>query len=378
MRRPVRWRSALACVVCTLAMATTARSQDNRPATGAIDGRVRDAAGRAVAGAELTIQGTTIRVETDDAGEVRIKNVPAGDLELRIRRLGFRPDTSRIRVQAGQTVPVLIALQPLAFVLSPVMILGKRYSGRLAAFYERRDRGMGHYFTREEIERRNPAITTDLLRTVPGVRIQTGSFGRQTLRFRGSRCPPLVWVDGAPLGASEFDINSFSARSIEAMEIYSGVDMLPAEFNGPSSGCGAIVIWSRQGEVQARHRPKGESAAAEVQRLVESLSVYTAEQVDQPARADSTRQTLPVYPHELYRNATPGSVLVEFVVDPDGQADMDSFNVVSATHPAFGESVRRAVRETTWIPAVKQGRKVRQVLQLPYRFVPDSIVKRGT
>lgn len=379
--RPVRWWSAIACVTCALGVATTAYAQDNRPATGTVNGKVLDAAGRAVAGAELTIPGSPIRVETDDSGEFRLKNVPAGDLKVRVRRLGFRPDTSMINVLAGQAVPFLISLQPLPLILSPVTILGKHYSGRLAAFYQRRDRGMGHYYTREEIEKRNPANTTDLLRTIPGVRLQPLGFGRQTLRFRGARCPPLVWIDGSPLGAGEFDIDNVPSRSIEAIEIYTGIAALPSEFTaGPTTttSCGTIVIWSRQGEPRARKRQKGESAAAEIQRLVESLAVYTAEQVDHPARPDSSRRVVPIYPHDLYRTATPGEVLVEFVVDSDGQVDMDSFNVVWATHAAFGESVRRAVRETAWIPGVKQGRSVRQVLQQPYHFVPDSNVRRGT
>ena len=49
-----------------------------------INGRVRDDAGRAVAGAELTIQGTAIRAETDDAGEFRLRSVPAGLLRVRL------------------------------------------------------------------------------------------------------------------------------------------------------------------------------------------------------------------------------------------------------------------------------------------------------
>jgi TonB family protein len=378
--RPVRWWSAIACVTCALTVATIAHAQDNRPATGTVNGKVLDAAGRAVAGAELTIPGSPIRVETDDTGEFRLKNVPAGDLKIRVRRLGFRPDTSMISVLAGQTVPFLIALQPLPLILSPVMILGKHYTGRLASFYQRRDRGMGHYYTREEIDKRNPANTTDLLRTVPGIRLQPLGFGRQTLRFRGARCPPLVWIDGSPLGAGEFDIDNVPSRSIEAMEIYTGIAALPSEFTaGPTTttSCGTIVIWSRQGEPRARKRQKGESAAAEIQRLVESMSVYTADQVDRPARADSIRRVVPIYPHDLYRTATAGEVLVEFVVDSEGQVDMDSFNVVWATHPSFGESVRRAVRETAWIPGLKQGRSVRQVLQQPYRFVPDSNVRKG-
>ena len=376
--RPVRSLATLTCVAVALAFAATGRAQETRPATGSINGRVLDPAGRAVAGAELTIPGSTVRVETDDTGEFRLKNVPAGDLSIRVRRLGFKPDTSIINVLAGQTVPLMIALQPLPVVLAPMTILGKHYTGRLASFYQRRDRGMGHYYTRDEIEKRNPANTTDLLRTVPGIRLQPLGFGRQTLRFRGARCPPLVWIDGSPLGAGEFDIDNVPTRSIEAMEIYTGIAALPSEFTaGPTTttSCGTIVIWSRQGEPRSRKRSKGESAAAEIQRLVESLAVYTADQVDQPARADSNRRVVPIYPHDLYRTATAGEVLVEFVVEPDGSVDMDSFNVVWTTHPAFGESVKRSVRETAWIPGIKQGRTVRQVLQQPFKFVPDSNVR---
>jgi len=379
--RPVQWWTTVACIACALAQAAFVGAQDTRPATGSVNGKVQDQSGRAVAGAELTIPGSPLRVETDDTGEFRLKNVPAGDLRIRVRRLGFKPDTSMISVLAGQTIPLTIALAALPVVLNPVTILGKHYTGRLASFYQRRDRGLGHYYTRDEIEKRNPANTTDLLRTVPGIRLQPLGFGRQTLRFRGARCPPLVWIDGSPLGAGEFDIDNVPARSIEAMEIYTGIAALPSEFTaGPTTttSCGTIVIWSRQGEPRTRRRPKGESAAAEIQRMVENLQIFTADQVDQPARADSLRRVVPIYPHDLYRTATPGEVLVEFIVEADGTVDMESYNIVYATHPLFGESVRRAVRESSWIPGVKQGRTVRQVLQQPYKFVPDSNVRRGT
>ncbi len=380
-RGTARWRETCVAIAVSIGYASAAAAQDSRPATGTVNGKVQDAAGRAVAGAELTIPGSPVRAETDDTGEFRLKNVPAGDLRIHVRRLGFRPDTSVINVLAGQAIPLLIALEPLPLILSPVTILGKHYSGRLASFYQRRDRGMGHYYTRDEIEKRNPANTTDLLRTVPGIRLQPLGFGRQTLRFRGARCPPLVWIDGSPLGAGEFDIDNVPARSIEAMEIYTGIAALPSEFTaGPTTttSCGTIVIWSRQGEPRSRKRKKGESAAAEIQRMVESLQIYTADQVDVPARIDSMRRIVPIYPHDLFRNATAGEVLVEFVVEPDGTVDMESYNIIWTTHPAFGESVKRAVRESGWIPGVKQGRTVRQVLQQPFKFVPDSNVRRGT
>lgn len=362
-----------------VAWAVLQASPANAQATGRIDGKVVDPAGRAIAGAEVTIAGNTQHVETDAGGAFRVTGVPAGTLQVRVRRLGFRADTAVVDVAGGQTVPLTVALEPLPVLLASVTVLGKHYTGRLAAFYKRRDRGGGHFFTREEIEHRNPANATDLMRTLPGISVQAMEFGRQTLRFRSCRQAPLVWLDGHALGAGEFDIDNLAVRSIEAIEVYAGGAGLPVEFSaGPTvQGCGTIAIWLRQGERRARKRSKGESVTAEIRRRVEAQETFTADQVDRPAHPDSSRSVIPVYPQDLYRSATPGDALVEFIVDPDGTVDEESFNVVWASHPLFGESVRRALRESRWIPAVKQGRGVRQVLQQPYRFVPDSTPRSG-
>jgi hypothetical protein len=40
------------------------------------------------------------------------------------------------------------------------------------------------------------------------------------------------------------------------------------------------------------------------------------------------------------------------------------------------EPVRRAVREQRFVPAVRKGRVVQQVMQLPFTFVPDSTASR--
>jgi hypothetical protein len=40
------------------------------------------------------------------------------------------------------------------------------------------------------------------------------------------------------------------------------------------------------------------------------------------------------------------------------------------------EPVRRAVRDQRFMPALRKGRPVAQVLQLPFDFVPDSTARR--
>ena len=109
---------------------------------------------------------------------------------------------------------------------------------------------------------------------------------------------------------------------------------------------------------------------------MQQLSVFTAEQVDQQARVDSSKIVRPVYPDSLYTNLVPGKVLAEFVVDAKGTVNLDTFNVVTTTHPGFVEPVRLSLRDQLFVPAVRKGQVVQQVVQLPFTFVPDSSAVR--
>ena len=166
-----------------------------------------------------------------------------------------------------------MTIHRLAFQLQPVLVVGHRnLTGRMAGFYQRKDRGMGHYVTRDEIERRNPPNLTDMFRMIPGARVDSRG-GRNQIRFRGSQCAPLTWLDGTPLFAGEFDLDAISPRSVEGMEIYSGPSSVPTEFLGTraiSSSCGTILLWSRQGELRPKKR-KGPSPASQIAMMVDEI-----------------------------------------------------------------------------------------------------------
>jgi outer membrane biosynthesis protein TonB len=59
---------------------------------------------------------------------------------------------------------------------------------------------------------------------------------------------------------------------------------------------------------------------------------------------------------------------VQFVVDENGEAQMSTFKVIKSSDPAFTEAVKRSVSASTFFPAEVEGRKVRQLVQLPYKF----------
>ena len=115
--------------------------------------------------------------------------------------------------------------------------------------------------TREQIERRNPSQMTDIMRMVPGVRII--SRGVEATRFAsGSRCPPLVWLDGFPLTAGDStSMPSLRPRWRSGDLQRNGEPPLGVTAaRSAQSACGTIVMWSRQGELRPKKR-KGPSAA---------------------------------------------------------------------------------------------------------------------
>jgi TonB family protein len=176
--------------------------------------------------------------------------------------------------------------------------------------------------------------------------------------------------------AGEFDLDVISPETVSGVEIYPGPATVPVEFRSARGleACGVIVVWSRVDSPEPRElRKRGRSAKDTLQTVVSR--VYNAEEVDTAARADSGGISEPFYPDSLYAFRVGGGVVAQFVVDTTGQVLLETFTAVSSTHPAFTESVRRSLRRSKFRPAVLAGRRVRQVMVLPYRFVlegPDS------
>lgn len=347
---------------------------------GTISITVKDSLGRSISGAELLVDGTNVRGVTDERGEVRFTAVRGGPAVVRVRRLGFQP--TKVDVMVDQRVPAtsVVTLTAVPLRLTPIVVRGgTNYTGRMAGFYQRRDLGIGHFISREKIEHDNPSHLSDIFRRLPGVQITSTRFIRNAVRFRGNgqSCWPLVWLDGAPLPTAEFDLDFLSPGSIEGIEVYSGVSQVPPQFMGARGlgSCGVIVVWSREGE-RKQKKPKKPVTATELAEMVASLKVYTADQVDIPARGDSLSRPQPLYPESLLFSGVPGQVVAEFVVDTLGRVELDTFGVISSTNPKFTQAVQRALPDWAYAPAILNGKRVRQLVQQPFDFVVDSSMLR--
>lgn len=368
VRAGILWAAALVLV------AAAAHAQQ---AGTSVSGTVRDSAGQPIANADVGVLGA-VRARTDAGGVYHIVNLLPGRAMLTVRRIGFVAQTRPLRVEEGESRQVDFVLVASVQTLDGERVVAKHevFDSRLAGFDERRKRQVGHFVTRERIDRANSATLVDVLREIPGLRIGGLGLGVRPVRIRGATCPPLVFIDGFPASAGEFDLDMIDVHTVEGIEVYSGLGSLPPEFSGPRDldRCGVIAIWSRPTRSRRRQAAAADEAraalAAAQQAPAEVAEAYTADQVDRAARPDSGAEG-PAYPDSLYRAGVTGRVVIEFVVDTAGRVEPASLDVLEATHPAFIEAVRAALMVAHFQAARLGGHAVRQYVQLPFVFGPD-------
>jgi TonB family protein len=341
--------------------------------TGLVRGVVRDSAGAAVVGAQVSTAGTARVAISGDDGAFALPGVPLGDIQLLIRRLGFRPATVRVTVGLVPAPAMTVTLAVVPGVLATVAVRARRepYDERLSGFNARRTRGVGYFITRQQIERTASAQLIDALRGIAGVRVVSLRGMGRSVHLGGANCPPLVVLDGFPATAGAFDLDAIELGSLEGVEIYPGDLGVPPELMGPRGPdrCGVIALWS------APARPRvgaAEQNAVDVAQLVASGAVYTAEQVDTRAvYQDGSSNAL--YPELLTQSHIRGRVVVQLVVDTEGSVEPGTVSVVTTTNDAFSLAAVAAAIRARFVPAVLRGVHVRQVVLLPFEFDPSSI-----
>jgi hypothetical protein len=221
--------------------------------SGSVVGIVFGADSEPLSHARLRITGTALATSASATGGFLLVDVPVGRQMLDVRRIGYAPLQLPIDVQPGDTVRLRVVLLALALELEAVDVRSE-VPAALRGFEERRARGPGVFFTRDEITRLQPRQLTDVLRRVPGVQVRSvnGTYGdNQSVIMRGSRCQMMFYVNGSPLPISaDVPINHFVAiEEVVAIEVYAPSEM-PPQFNSTSynARCGLVSVWTRSGK----------------------------------------------------------------------------------------------------------------------------------
>ncbi|HEX5635017.1 MAG TPA: TonB-dependent receptor plug domain-containing protein, partial [Gemmatimonadales bacterium] len=214
-----------------------------------VRGRVVDAASATpVAEAEVLV-GSVRRATTAEDGTFELRGLPAGTLELTVRRLGFAPAARRLALAAGETRALEVALVAAVTTLDPVVVTATRDERSLADVA-----AAVSVADSQAIKSGRTAGLHEVMRYMPGVQA-TSRYGGDdvNLSIRGSGIRTTfgvrgvaVLMDGVPItepdGLTRLDMIELSqARQVEVVR-----GPTSAVYGGVASG-GAVNIISRSG-----------------------------------------------------------------------------------------------------------------------------------
>jgi len=270
-----------AFVVAALLLSSIAQESS---AQGEISGRVLapDSGRPPVQGAEASISKLGRRALSDSSGRFRLQDVPPGQHVVVLRAIGFRSESSTVTIDFDEVVSSDVVLTRSTGTLLPERVVSASAPtptpARLVEFMERREAGVGHFISREQLAKAEGGLrkTGDLIAILPGVNARKGgnkvwiATGRATSTgcafctmsveqlnradvAAGARpaCFMDVYLDGAMVFDSRhpenglFDVNSVSPEHIAGIEAYSSAAQVPAKYNRTGAGCGVLLIWTR-------------------------------------------------------------------------------------------------------------------------------------
>ncbi|MDX1392905.1 MAG: SusC/RagA family TonB-linked outer membrane protein, partial [Gemmatimonadota bacterium] len=262
-----RWlkRSTLALAAAVAFVTPVALAAQQQ--TGAVLGRVTDETGtRGIEGAQVIIVGTGYGDLTDAQGNYRIDNVPAGDVQVRVRFLGYQETTTPATVVVGQSVTVdfALALAPVGVDELVVTAVGDQRKRELANSVARID-------ATQVVEETPLTDFADLLTgRAAGVQVlsSSGTTGAGSrIRIRGSSSvslanEPLVYIDGARVTTDASDafqnltggqtpsrLDDINPDDIESIEIVRGPSA--STLYGTEAANGVVRITTKQGATGA-------------------------------------------------------------------------------------------------------------------------------
>jgi hypothetical protein len=227
----------------------TAQAVAQAPAQVEVRGIITDVSRVPIGGVEIAaVVAMSLLRQTLSAenGSFNIGVLPAGQVQLRIRRLGFEPRVVEIQVGSDALAPLDIMLKPRPADLEGVLIeANANDQSRLREFNEHRAQRNSYakFYDQAEIRKKGSTNTSELFRSLPGITIKAANTGGNTIRIRG--CQPMVWLDGQRVPGAELD-EVITPGDIAGIEFYTSTAGTPAQYmERTNRACGTVLVWTK-------------------------------------------------------------------------------------------------------------------------------------
>jgi hypothetical protein len=207
--------------------------------------------GAPVVGAQVNVTGTIGAATTGADGAFTIGSLPSGTREAVVRKIGYAPTTQAVNLSARAPSTLNVVLGE-AQALAVVKVEGKLDGGlSKIGFTDRKDVGMGIFFSPDQIEKIHPLLLTDVMRATAGIRVAPGANGTMLQATRGAQGTSdaclNIFIDHARFEqANPGDVDAaIPTVDLGAIEFYPSPSTTPPEFNVAGRGCATLLIWSK-------------------------------------------------------------------------------------------------------------------------------------
>lgn len=245
--------AGLVCAAGAAAAATGVAQDAPRSKGSVIIGIVADTNKAPLQGVEVIAVKSGRTATTNKDGIFVLRDLPQGEEQIRIRRIGYAAQTFEASIVGGDTLRVGVVLAVSAQILPELGVTAKerKYTGLLAGFEERRltsGAPPSSFVPRDSIEAWKPLRLIDVL-SRSGMKTRLAGTKRIPVCPRGYTAlpqTPAVYLNGARVMGT-FDLENLDPMNqVEAIEIYRSPAEVPSIFNRNDAPC-VIVIWTRVG-----------------------------------------------------------------------------------------------------------------------------------
>jgi iron complex outermembrane receptor protein len=219
------------------ALFAVAISQPLTAQTGSLQGRVTDSTGAAIIGTNVTVDRTSLRTIAS-RGAYTLNGVPAGRQIVRVRALGFAPESASVDVVAGAITTLDVRLHRAAQRLAAVVVVTGSRARHTAAeelavpvdVYTSADiMQQGSTETSQVLANLSPSVNfpkqavTDATEIVRPFTLRGLSPDHSLVLINGVRRHQTslmnVFSNGSAPGSSGVDLNAFPSSAIERLEV---------------------------------------------------------------------------------------------------------------------------------------------------------------